>query len=714
MRRFHLLTLAFLGIFSLCLLAIIMLSSPTSADPVMGWSDEFQIDDQASSVSHQKVAMDDKGSAVVVWQQNLGGVSCIFGRAYSSDNGWGPTTFLGDYIGQREGTPIVKMDRTGNAIVVWFRQDGSTTAAICNEYIHDSGWLCPTSVANNPYDLDLSMDPAGEVSLVYSKFDFSNSHFYIYSKTYNINDGWSGDVKIYEYSQGDIFSPRISSSSPDSKYLVWIESWTDNGWQFRRVCSAKHTNEIGWALLGTIGGGGNPFQVTLSTNINDAALATWCQVIYGWDNGNFIQEFAAIFHDGHWTEPVAISNQVHSIDKSSSAMDALGNAILIWAESSDSGSDLVWARFDNQTGWSPPQVMDDNFPGLTPYPWQGGSEIGAAYEPTIIMSSSGTALTSWHYLSKLGPNYERYYSVATNRFVPGKGWRGDDYIGLCDGSENPVAIDLNKNGEAIISWVSEGHLYARLYSISIGAPSIPLLFQAYPGDAQAEMSWEPPLDDGGANVTNYKIYLLRDSEFTLLGQVQYQINNYIDEGLENGREYSYRIAAVNEFGEGKTSYSVTVIPSRVPSSPENVSAILNLPWSKRMVSWDEPIDTGGGVLGYRVFKGSSPSDMQLIFETDGKAYTDSDSSSGLVYYEIRAFNFKGEGTPSQMVNCSMLSGQVPSIPLNLSAQNLDDCVKLSWNSPLDMGSSPIRDYYVFRGWGDYFYLGHTRFLFRCW
>jgi CSLREA domain-containing protein len=94
-------------------------------------------------------------------------------------------------------------------------------------------------------------------------------------------------------------------------------------------------------------------------------------------------------------------------------------------------------------------------------------------------------------------------------------------------------------------------------------PLAPLLNDAAGGDGSVVLQWSPPASDGGATITNYKIYRgTASGGETLLTQVG-NVTSYTDATAANGTTYWYRIKAVNSVGEGLFSSEFSAVPGPV-------------------------------------------------------------------------------------------------------------------------------------------------------
>ena len=117
------------------------------------------------------------------------------------------------------------------------------------------------------------------------------------------------------------------------------------------------------------------------------------------------------------------------------------------------------------------------------------------------------------------------------------------------------------------------HVGAGLFSeeravTPITSPSAPTLTLDVVGNATVSFSWTAPTDAGGAPVGSYNIYRSASGgPDTLLVNINATITSYEDDTAANGIVYVYKVAAVNEAGEGARSNGVTAAPATIPSPP---------------------------------------------------------------------------------------------------------------------------------------------------
>lgn len=165
---------------------------------------------------------------------------------------------------------------------------------------------------------------------------------------------------------------------------------------------------------------------------------------------------------------------------------------------------------------------------------------------------------------------------------------------------------------------------------------------------EVTLEWEEPRT-GGEQITRYKIYRSDGRDMEHLETTSRL--TYTDSTLEAGRNYTYRVSAVNTVGEGLLSREVAV---RVPverSSPEAPPVVqVGETGEGASLSWSPPSDSGGAeVTEYRVYR-ESDGEVEQIASVTGTNYTDTDVEPDTTYnYSVSAVNSEGEGPRSQAV-----------------------------------------------------------------
>uniref|UniRef100_A0A0N5AQN4 non-specific serine/threonine protein kinase n=1 Tax=Syphacia muris TaxID=451379 RepID=A0A0N5AQN4_9BILA len=220
------------------------------------------------------------------------------------------------------------------------------------------------------------------------------------------------------------------------------------------------------------------------------------------------------------------------------------------------------------------------------------------------------------------------------------------------------------------------------------------------------LSWNPPLDDGGSEITGYKV------EYQEVGMSFWEkaletVNSlsYTVRGLDHGKQYRFRIRAENlvGFSEPLVGEPVTVKdpfdPPGAPSTPEVTGYNTNL----ISLKWNPPRNDGGSpITGYVIEKFEkrgggdwSPVKMPLVRGTEAVI---TGLAEGETYqFRIRAVNAAGEGAPSGSSEPTLCRPYVvpPSAPEQPRVGKVTkDSAEVSWIRPTSDGGAPIDGYIV--------------------
>jgi fibronectin type 3 domain-containing protein len=91
------------------------------------------------------------------------------------------------------------------------------------------------------------------------------------------------------------------------------------------------------------------------------------------------------------------------------------------------------------------------------------------------------------------------------------------------------------------------------------SPYAPSLINITGGDREVVLEWAVPSYDGGSDIINYEIWRGESSDNLTLHKVLGRVYHFTDTGLESGKEYYYRIRAVNSAGAGEwTNITIAV------------------------------------------------------------------------------------------------------------------------------------------------------------
>lgn len=222
---------------------------------------------------------------------------------------------------------------------------------------------------------------------------------------------------------------------------------------------------------------------------------------------------------------------------------------------------------------------------------------------------------------------------------------------------------------------------------------------------KCNLHWNPPLNDGGASVSHYIIEKRETSRVTWTAvESQVEAVSYKVTKLVPGKEYIFRIAAVNKFGVGEFLESdpfVAQNPFTTPSAPSTPTASA-VTGDSVVLSWERPETDGGSEIdGYIVEK----HDKEGVRWTKCNRRRLNDlrfRCTGLTeghHYQFRvlAENAAGVGSPSEPSEYIKICEATypPGPPTNPKVTDYSgSTVSLTWSRPIYDGGAALSGFVV--------------------
>lgn len=211
-------------------------------------------------------------------------------------------------------------------------------------------------------------------------------------------------------------------------------------------------------------------------------------------------------------------------------------------------------------------------------------------------------------------------------------------------------------------------------------------------DTSLELGWEEPLDDGGADITGYRIQAWdgTDKEWdTVVSDTGDDEDERAMTGLTTYTRYSYRVAARNSQGWSAFSQALSVATRRTaPGQPGSV--VTTATHDTASLTWNAPT-TGGTVTSYQVERKQGSEDWHIAAADTGSAVTffdDGGRSAATAYsYRVRALNQGEEGAWSAEETVTTAAAPtIPGQPTDLSATpGTGSQLQLTWTVPAATG-----------------------------
>ncbi len=171
------------------------------------------------------VAIDSSGFAIAVWTQDVGsGDEGVWANRYVPGTGWG-TPIQIDALAGECFSPIVAMDGSGNAMVVWqnFVAASTRTDVWANRYVTGGGWqgaqLVETDDVASANAATVAVDLDGRFLVGWAQND--GTRFNAWSRRYVPGSGWETAQLLEHDDSGEASGPYLSLDARGNGVALW-------------------------------------------------------------------------------------------------------------------------------------------------------------------------------------------------------------------------------------------------------------------------------------------------------------------------------------------------------------------------------------------------------------------------------------------------------------------------------------------------------------
>ena len=180
------------------------------------------------------------------------------------------------------------------------------------------------------------------------------------------------------------------------------------------------------------------------------------------------------------------------------------------------------------------------------------------------------------------------------------------------------------------------------------------------GTSRIDLSWQPPTDDGGAQVTGYRVEVSDDGGATwenLVSNTRNTRTTYAHTGLAPATMRHYRVSAINRIGGSRaSSIASATTDATVPDAPTGLVATATAP-TQIDLAWVAPdYDGGAPITGYRIEvseTGATWTDLQPNSGSPGTSYSHTGLQPGSTrFYRVSAINVAGTGAASGVASAA--------------------------------------------------------------
>jgi titin len=220
------------------------------------------------------------------------------------------------------------------------------------------------------------------------------------------------------------------------------------------------------------------------------------------------------------------------------------------------------------------------------------------------------------------------------------------------------------------------------------------------GSGDVKLTWNPPINDGGPDITDYVISMSDGGSSRVVDDGVSTATSYTVHGLTNGKPYSFAVGAKNTHGVGDVG-TADATPVWKPSAPDGLAATTaptpGVGSGQVALSWTAPAGNGKPLTGYVIEQSVDGTVWTAVADapSTATAFTVDGLTNGIRYsYRVAAQNELGVGAWSTVQAMPLW---LPSAPEDVTAAVAPDLglgrgeVSVSWSPAMDNGAA-VTDY----------------------
>lgn len=243
---------------------------------------------------------------------------------------------------------------------------------------------------------------------------------------------------------------------------------------------------------------------------------------------------------------------------------------------------------------------------------------------------------------------------------------------------------VNRDGSSFSIFIFCANLAQQSDSIMCsGLPDAPVITSIVNLDQtigeQLTVSWDAPFDEG-SDIISYNLY--RDSGL-LVSDVTSPFTD--DNGLINGKIYSYQVSAINSYQVSSVSESSSGLPEVVEGlTAVHGNSLVTLSWTALHIASGgsnvTPSDQGSAITNYNIFVFDGNENPLFMTGNNGTSMTIGELTNGMVYnFKVSAVNENGEGEKCDFVSCT--PSRSPDVVRNVQVIPVNSGFIIDWQPP---------------------------------
>jgi len=412
--------------------------------------------EEQTSAMLPSLAMNEDGTAVVVWAQTDGSSYEIWSNQYTPAGGWGAAAPIDGSRGVSTSGPQVAIDRDGNAVAVWDRSEaaavwdksvGTPSDIWASRYTPGTGWTAAERIENDDVGFavapNLAMDGAGNALVAWSVSGNTGSITdAIAVNRFEPETGWHTAEVVADSTAESLGSVRVAANAGGEAVLVYVSSV---GTARSTLSSRRYAPATGWeeaTVVATVDYGGGSVAAFSEPGValaNDGtALAVWQTVVHPLTE----VMFASAPTSGGWTVPEQSSG---SAAAPRLFLDTTGEGLVFWVPSSfaDAVGAVTSRHYDPSAGWGAAEAIQ-------------GKGSDSPSTPYVAGSGAGLFAAAWSRSS------DGESTVWLDRYESGTGWRTATSIATTSLVDPSPRVAVDAAGNTLLVWLTGDAAHSNL------------------------------------------------------------------------------------------------------------------------------------------------------------------------------------------------------------------------------------------------------------
>ncbi len=324
------------------------------------WSTPTTLSSSGQNAQNPEVSVDSSGNGISVWSRYNGDSSIIQASSLTFRGSWSTSIDISS-AGSNADSQELSMARTGtvgNAIVSWHQYNGSNFVVQSSALPSGGSWSIPETLTPSGQDAlipEIVVDASGNAAAACCQYNGTN--FTTRASTKLLGYSWNAGF-IISNSSSNVSQPFLATDLSGNVICVWNQF---NGSNYI-ITSATLPFGGSWSTPMSVSAiGSDAYIPQIAIDGNGNAIALWNR----FDGTNYTAQAARLPAGGSWSTPVTLSASGYNVGFVSLKVDAAGNATALWDAINAGNSTIQTAALPVNGNWS--SAIDISTPGQYAY-----------------------------------------------------------------------------------------------------------------------------------------------------------------------------------------------------------------------------------------------------------------------------------------------------------------------------------------------------------